>query len=170
MKTDPLAGALQGCSIHCLLMLVSKVLALAGWHETEILDRRQAGQRSRHGGHEIACVAHLGPTKVRMIVKVSLDKDGVKTRMLDELAGAVLRNSADLGLIVTPYHVSASIAGKQGAYGPARVDSMDGGELAALMRCSGTAVRPSGDVDYRFLSELEGVSERLNDFIRKEGR
>ena len=149
MRTDdPLVGALQECSLHPLLMLVSKALTRAGWDDAEILDRRQAGQRSRHGGHEITCAAYLGPTPVRMIVKVARDPDGVKTRMLDELAGAVLRSSADLGLIVTPFKVSASVAAKQAGYGPARVVAMDGNALAALMRCSGIAVRPSGEPDY----------------------
>lgn len=168
MTKDPLAGALRQCSLHSLLMLTSKALSNAGWHETEILDRRDARQKSRHGGHEISCVARLSPTPVKMIVKVIRDKGGVKTRMLDELSGAVLRNSADLGLIVTPYKVSASITAKQAGYRPARVESLDGEGLARLMRCSGIAVRPSGEVDYAFLSELEDVSERLLDFIRKE--
>lgn len=169
MRTDdPLAGALRGCSLHPLLMLVSKALTRAGWDEAEILDRRESGQRSRHGGHEIACLALLGPTPVRMVVKVARDRDGVKTRMLDELAGAVLRSSADLGLIVTPYQVSPSVAAKQASYGPARVVAMDGNALAELMRRSGVAVRPSGEPDYAFLSELETVSERLLEFIGKE--
>ena len=168
MTNDPLTGALQGCSLHPLLMLLSKALTRAGWHEAEILDRREAGQKSRNGGHEIACAAYLGPTTLRMIVKVARDPDGVKTRMLDELSGAVLRSSADLGLIVTPYKVSPSVAARQAIYGPARVITMDGSALAELMRCSGIAVRPSGEPDYAFLSELETVSERLLAFIGRE--
>jgi restriction endonuclease Mrr len=165
---DPLVGALRECSLHSLLMLTSKVLTRAGWTEVELQDRRETRQKSRNGGHEISCVAHLGPTPVRMIVKVVRDEGGVRTRMLDELAGAVARSSADLGLIVTPHQVSRSVAGKQGDYGPVRVETIDGNALAALMRCSGIAVRPSGDVDYAFLAELEEVSARLLDFIRKE--
>ncbi len=171
MRTDdPLVGALRGCSLHALLMLLSKALTRSGWSEAEIQGRRDAGQKSRNGGHEIACLALLGPTPVRMIVKVSRDPEGVKTRMLDELSGAVLRNSADLGLIVTPYKVSASVAEKQGSYGAARVVAIDGNGLARFMRCSGVAVRPNGESDYAFLSELETVSGRLLEFIGKEGK
>ena len=166
MPTDPLAGALQGCSLHALLMLTSKVLTRSGFGDVEILDRRETGQKSRYGGHEISCLAALGPVPVKVIVKVV--RDDVRTRMLDELAGAVIRSSADLGLIVTPYHVSASISGRQAGYRPARVEALDGASLARLMRCSGIAVRPSGDVDYAFLSELETVSQRLLEFVGKE--
>lgn len=166
MPADGLAGALRECSLHSLLMLTSKALIRSGWTEVELLDRRDARQKSRSGGHEMSCVALLGPTPVKMIVKVV--RDDVRTRMLDELAGAVLRNSADLGLIVTPYQVSASVSGKQAAYRPARVESLDGDSLATLMRCSGIAVRPDGTPDYAFLAELEAVSGRLLAFIRKE--
>lgn len=166
MPTDPLVGALRECSLHSLLMLVSKALTRAGFGDVEILDRRQAGQRSRHGGHELACRAHVGPLPLDVIVKVV--RDDLRTRMYDELAGAVLRNRADLGLLVTPYQISARAARNQAGYRPARVEAIDGERLADLMRCSGVAVRPSGEPDYAFLSELETVSVRLLEFMGKE--
>lgn len=166
MPTDPLAEALQNCSLHALLMLTSKTLTRAGFGDVEILDRRDTGQKSRYGGHEMCCMAAVGTVPVKVIVKVI--RDDVRTRMLDELAGAVLRNSADFGLIVSPYHVSASASGRQAGYRPARVETMDGDSLASLMRCSGIAVRPSGEVDYAFLAELEAVGERIQEFIWKE--
>lgn len=166
-NTDPLVGALRECSLHSLLMLTSKVLTRAGFGDVEILDRRETGQKSRHSGHEISCLTYVGSLPLRAIVKVVPQYD-LKTRHFDELAGGVLRAGADLGLLVTPHKVSASIAGKQPSYRPARIEVMDGEALASLMRCSGIAVRPSGDVDYSFLSELEEVSARLLGFIRKE--
>lgn len=167
---DPLAGALRECSLHSLEILMSTALTRAGWHDVEILDRRDARQKSRDGGHELSCKRRLGPAEVRMVVKVIRDEDGVKTRMLDELAGVVLRTGADVGLAATPHKVSPYIAGRQESYAPARVVAMDGEGLASLMRCSGVAVRPSGEPDYAFLTELESVSERLLDFLRAEGR
>lgn len=169
MTTDPLAGALQGCSFHALLMLCSKALTRSGFGDVEILDRRQRGQRSRHGGHDMDCRASVGTFPAKVIVKVVLERDGVKTRNFDELAGAALRASADLGLILTPYKVSASVAARQASYGPVRVEAMDGKALADLMRRSGIAVRPSGEPDFAFLAELEEVSGRLLAFMRKEG-
>lgn len=164
---DPLAGALRECSFHVLLMLVSKALTRAGFGDVEILDRRRAGQRSRHGGHEISCLAALGPLPLKVLVKVV--QDDLRTRHFDELAGGVVRGGADLGLLVTPFEVSASVLKNQADYRPARVESMDGHALADLMRCSGVAVRPDGSPDYAFLAELEAVSGRLLEFIGREG-
>ena len=168
MKTDELAEALKQCSLHSLLMLTSKALARAGFGDVEILDRRRAGQKSRYGGHEISCLAHLGPVPVRVLVKVV--RDDVRTRMLDELAGCVIRSGADIGIVASAYQVSPSVAARQADYRPARVEILDGKALSKLMRCSGIAVRPAGGVDYAFLQELEEVSERLLDFIGKDGR
>lgn len=168
-KTDPLALALRECSLHCLLMLISKVLTRAGFGDVEILDRRETGQKSRNGGHELLCVTYIGSLAFRTVVKVVRDDD-LKTRHFDELAGVVLREDADLGLLVALKKVSASIAAKQPSYRPVRVEALDGGALASLMRCSGIAVRPDGSPDYAFLAELEEVSERLLGFLRKEQR
>jgi len=167
MRPDPLACALRNASLHVRLMLVSKALARAGFGEVEILDRRHAGQKSRDGGHELVCRSPLGHLTVRMLVKV-VDQDA-KTRMLDELAGAVVRCGADMGLLVSLHNVSASIAAKQAAYHPARVETMDGKGISDLMRRSGLAVR-DGEVDYAYLAALEEVSERLLAFMRKERR
>lgn len=166
MTDDPLKGALQGCSHHALLMLVSKALTRAGFGDVEIQDRRDAGQKSRHGGHEISCLAALGPVPLKVLVKVV--RDDLRIRHFDELAGGVIRCGTDLGLLVTPFEISASASRAQADYRPARVEAMGGGALAELMRCSGVAVRPSGEPDYAFLSELETVSERLLAFIGKE--
>lgn len=166
MKTDELAEALKQCSLHAQIMLISKALTRAGFGDVEILDRRRARQKSRYGGHEISCLAHLGPVPVRVLVKVV--RDDVRTRMLDELAGCVIRSGADLGVLVSAYNVSASVNSQQVSYRPARVAILDGKALAKLMRCSGVAVRPDGTPDYAFLTELEEVSERLLDFIDKE--
>jgi len=168
-KTDPLTLALRECSLHSLLMLTSKVLTRAGFGDVEILDRRETGQKSRHGGHEMSCLTYVGSLPVRSIVKVVPQYD-LRTRHFDELAGGVLRAGADLGLLVTPHKVSASIAGKQPSYRPARLEVIDGNSLASLMRCSGIGVRPDGSPDYAFFAELEEVSGRLMGFIRKERR
>lgn len=166
MPTDPLAGALRECSLHCLLILVSKALTRSGFGDVEIVGRRQPGQKSRFGGHEIACAAALGPLPLKVLVKVV--RDDLRLRHFDELAGGVIRGRADLGLLVSPFEISASAARAQALYRPARVESMDGNGLAELIRCSGFAVRPDGSPDYAFLSELETVSERLLEFVGKE--
>lgn len=168
MNRDPLEGALQGCSLHALLMCVSKALARSGFGDVQILDRRSSRQKSRYGGHEILCESALGTYPLRVAVKVV--RDTARTRMGDELAGTVLRTGADMGLLVTPFNVSPKLRQAQGSYKPARIETLDGGGLARLMRCSGVGVRPNGDVDYAFFAELEQVSRRLLDFIGREAR
>lgn len=166
-QADELALALGNVSFHALQILISNVMSRAGWHETQILDRRETGRKSRFGGHEISCRSFIGPVAVKMVVKVL--RDSGRTRMLDEMAGTVLRNGADLGLLVVPSKLSARIERAQGAYRPARIEVLDHEALASLMRCSGVGVRADGSPDYAFLTALEEQSSRLLAFIDEEG-
>lgn len=165
---DPLTLALQRCSLHALLVCVSKALARSGFGDVQILDRRSSGQKSRFGGHELLCEATAGDRPLRVIVKVVLQP--ARTRMGDELAGAVLRNRADIGLLVTPFKVSARLLAAQAGYFPARIELLDGDALAELMRRSGVGVRAGGSVDYAFFAQLEEVSLKILDFVGKELR
>lgn len=164
--TDALPPVLQECSLHSLLICVSRTLTRSGFGDVQILDRRRSKQKSRFGGHELMCETTLGSYPVKVVVKVI--KDDVRTRMVDELAGTVMRTNADLGLLVTPFNVSERVRAAQGAYRPLRLEFIDGNRLAELMRCSGVGVRSKGSVDYAFFSELEDVSERLLAFLGKE--
>ena len=166
MPADPLVPALRSASLHSLLMCVSKALTRAGFGDVEILDRRSSRQKSRHGGHELSCLAKVGGYPLKVVVKVV--RDDVRTRMSDELVGTVLRTRADLGLLVTPFEVSPKAREAQGRYGPVRLEFVDGEALADLMRCSGVGVRPKGGVDYAFFAGLEEVSGRLLAFLAKE--
>jgi hypothetical protein len=164
---DELAAALGNVSFHALQILISTVMSRSGWNETIILDRRETGRKSRHGGHEISCRTFLGPVAVKMVVKVH--RDTGRTRMLDEMAGTVLRNGADVGLLVTPTKLSPGIAAKQAGYKGVRMESIDHEALASLMRCSGVGVRHDGTPDYEFLVALEEQSARLLVFMKQEG-
>jgi restriction endonuclease Mrr len=158
---------LQVCSLHEILICVSKALSRSGFGDVQILDRRSSKQKSRFGGHELMCETTLGLYPVKIVVKVILDD--VRTRMVDEMAGTVLRTKADLGLLITPFNVSEKVRAAQDAYRPLHLEFIDGKRLAELMRCSGVGVRSKGSVDYAFFSELEEVSERLLAFLRREG-
>lgn len=168
MSSDPLTPVLQESSLHSLLMCVSKVLSREGFGDVQILDRRSSKQKSRFGGHEIMCETTLGIYPVKVVVKVILDD--VRTRMVDELAGTVMRSNADLGIIVTPFKVSRATREAQGVYRPVRLEFIDGERLSELMRCSGIGIRSKGSVDYAFFAELEAVSKRLLTFIRREAQ
>lgn len=70
METDPLAGMLQRCSLHVLLMVVEQALARSGFGDVEILDRRRNKQKSRFGGHELSCRTRIGSLPATVLVKV----------------------------------------------------------------------------------------------------
>lgn len=168
MNNLALTHLLQRSSLHTLLILTSKVLARSGFGEVTYLDRRDTRQKSRFGGHELMCESSFGSLPLKVIVKVI--NDGVRIRMLDEMAGAVMRTKADLGIIVSPRHVTATAKKLQPHYKSARVNVIDGTELAQRLRDLKIAVRPSGEPDYRFFGELEEVAHRVSAFMRLEGR
>ena len=166
MNETPMVEMLKGCSLHSLLMLTSKALSRAGFGDVQILDRRQSKQRSRHGGHELVCRLNIGFVPMKVIVKVI--NDSVRVRMMDELAGAVIRNQADFGLIVTPHHVTTNAMRQQGASRLARVEVIDGPKFAALLSKFGIGLRGRTDIDYAFFGALEDVSARLLTFIANQ--
>lgn len=168
MTNQALLHMLQRSSLHTLLLLTSKVLSRSGFGEVQILDRRETRQKSRFGGHELMCESSFGSLPLKVIVKVI--NDGVRVRMLDELAGAVMRTRADLGIIVSPRHVTATARKLQPHYLSARVNIIDGNDLAERLMKLGIGVRLKGDVDYQFFGALEEVSERVNAFMKAEVR
>ena len=168
MTNQALLNTLQRSSLHTLLLLTSKVLSRSGFGEVQILDRRETHQKSRFCGHELMCESSFGSLPLKVIVKVI--NDGVRVRMLDELAGAVMRTKADLGIIVSPRHVTATARKLQAHYLSARVNIIDGNDLAERLTKLGIGVRPKGDVDYQFFGALEEVSARVSSFMKAEVR
>ena len=119
MNDQALEEMLKRCSLHSLLMLTSKVLSRSGFGDVQLLDRRQSRQKSRFGGHELLCESSVGMFPTRVIVKVI--QDSVRLRMLDELAGSVRRTNADMGLIVSPHHLTANASKHLASYAPMRI-------------------------------------------------
>ena len=163
MKGEPLVEMLKDCSLHTLLMLTSKALTRSGFGDVQLLDRRQSKQRSRYGGHELVCRGNLGTLPMKVIVKVI--NDSVRVRMLDELAGVVIRTRADAGIIVTPHHVTTNALRQQGTYSRARIEIIDGHALAGLLSKFGIGQRGRGEVDYAFFGALHEMSDRVLSFI-----
>jgi len=168
MNNQPIEAALQGSSLHVLLMLVSKTLTRAGFGDVQMLDRRQNRQKSRLGGCELLCQTNLGTVPIKVVVKVV--KDTVRVRMLDELTGVVARTGSNLGVLVTPYHASQKERGPQDVPVSREVHVLDGKSLATLMGQFKIGVRPSGEPDYAFFAEMEEQSERVLDFIASTPR
>jgi restriction endonuclease Mrr len=165
MNETPLEHTLKHASLHALLMVTSKALARSGYGDVVILDRRQPRQKSRYGGHELVCQSNLGTVPVKVIVKVI--NDDIRLRMLDELAGAVDRTQSEIGLIVSPHHLTAGAAAAQEKYRRARIEVIDGPMLAQVLMACNIGIRLSGEVDYAFFEGLEEFSDRMREFIAK---
>jgi len=165
---NPMQEILQGCSLHALLMLTSKALTRSGFGDVEILDRRSTKEKTRFGGYELSCRLTLGNLPAKVIVKVIQDE--VRQRMLDELAGSILRSGADAGLIVTPFHLSTSVKRAQPSYRPLRIHIVEGEELADILTRAQVGTRKQGTPDFAFFSELEEVSGRIRSFMREEAQ
>jgi hypothetical protein len=167
MNQKEFTSVLQTCSLHSLLLVTSKMLARSGYGDVQILDRRETKQKSRFGGHELLCESTLGTVPIKVIVKVI--SDSIRLRMLDELAGAVLRTNSDLGIIVSPYPLSNRVARHKESYNAARITVIYGDGLATRLTTFGIGVRPHGGVDYQFFAHLEDIGSRARTFIQMEG-
>lgn len=163
MNETQIKHALQNCSLHSLLMVTSKVLSRAGYGDVQILDRRESRQKSRYGGHELLCELNVGTVPAKVVVKVV--RDSVRQRMLDELAGTVIRRNADMGLLVATKHVSPLARRNKDRYNPLRLQIIDGDSLAGLLALYRVGVRPHGEVDYAYFGGLEARSFRILSFL-----
>lgn len=167
MSQAALKGMLQTCSLHPLIILTGKALTRAGFGDVQVMDRRSSKQKSRYGGHELLAETTVGSLPARIVVKVI--PDVIRLRMLDELAGVVMRTKADLGVIVSPFHLSKRARESLVDYTNARIDVIDGAALASLLSRFKIGVRGSGEPDYAFFTALEEYSQRIIDFMAREG-
>ena len=162
MNDAPLIASLQGCSLHALVILTTKLFSRLGLGDVEIMDRRLPGQKTRHGGYELLCRANLGEFPVKVVVKVI--RDDIRLRMLDELSGVVYRTRADFGIIVSPFFLSTRSGRTLGALRSKRLEVIDGKRLAAMLTKAGLGVRTT-EPDYAFFGGLEEASEKVAAFL-----
>lgn len=160
---DPLQSLLRSASLHSSILLVSRVLARSGYGDVQLLDRRAPKQKSRLKGCELLCESNVGHDPVRVIVKVV--KDSVRTRMLDELAGAVDRTKADFGILVSTEDLPAKARAAKELYRKSRVEVLDLSLLSRMLRQYRIGVRPGGEPDYAFFSELDNQLDKVNSFL-----
>ncbi len=168
MSNVQLQKVLQSSSLHSLLLVTTRALSRSGFGDVQVLDRRDTRQKSRHGGHELLCSFTLGQFPMRVIVKVI--NDSVRLRMLDELAGAVIRTGSDFGIIVSPHQLTASAAKYQASYKVARVEVIDGPALTSTLVRLGVGVQADGRIDHVFFANLERLGRKARAFIEKEMR
>lgn len=160
-----LEGVLRTSSLHALVIVVTKALSRSGFGDVEILDRRTEKQKSRFGGHELQCITEIGNMPGKVIVKIV--RDSVRTRMVDELAGTVLRTGADRGLIVTPFRMTKGAKENLDRYKPAQVDVVDGQSLVSMLKKHGIGIRGRGEVDFAYFGALEEFAPKLATCVRR---
>ncbi|MBS1701412.1 MAG: restriction endonuclease [Armatimonadetes bacterium] len=156
-------GALVSSSLHVQLMLVAKVLTRSGFGDVQLLGRRLRAQKSKVGGCELMCHTNLGGLPFKVIVKFI--NDGVRTRMLDEMAGAIDRTKADFGIVVSTEDLSPRLAKNQAQYQKSRVEVIDGKALASLLIRFKIGTRPNGSPDYAYFTKLEEQSYYIRNFL-----
>jgi len=156
-------GALTSSSLHVQLMLVAKVLTRSGFGDIQLLGRRLKAQKSRVGGCELMCHTSLGGLPFKVIIKVI--NDGVRTRMLDEMAGAIDRTKSDFGIVVSTEDLSPRVARNRSRYQKSRVEVIDGKALSSLLMRFKIGTRPNGTPDYAYFSKLETQSDNIRKFL-----
>jgi hypothetical protein len=162
VKRTAMQAALQSSSLYVLLILVTRVLTREGYDDVQILDRRQTKQKSRFGGHEIMCETTIGSMPAKVVVKVI--NDAGRARHLDELAGVVDRIGADVGLLVTPHHLTKNARRNQPLFSRSRIEVMDGPGFASLLLKHKIGTRGQDGVDYAFFGHLEQITDRFAAF------
>ncbi len=166
MTNTEIMKMLQTASLHSLLMMTSRALSRSGFGDVQILDRREAKQKSRHGGHELLCVTTIGGVPVRVVVKVI--RDTFRVRMFDELAGVVLRQNADMGILISPHQGNEIGMKWQPQYRPLKIYSMDGHALSRMISRSRIGTKDGITPDYAFLEALEEMGSRVRTFMNRE--
>ncbi len=165
MTNPELTNMLQTCSLHELEMILQMTLSREGFGDIEIMNRRLAKQKSRFGGYDLVCRRTIGSVQETIIVKIV--RDTVRIRHCSELMGEIDRANADLGLLVTPFHVCDSAVTQLTKYTKSRFEVLDGNDLADLLTKYEIGVRGRGEIDYAYFTGLREASERIIGFINK---
>lgn len=144
-------------------MLIAKILTRQGFGDIQLLGRRLNAQKSRVGGCELLCQTNIGHVPIKVIIK--LINDSVRTRMLDEMAGAIDRTGSDFGVVVSTEDLSPKVALNQEKYQKSRVEVIDGSQFASMLCKFKIGTRSDGSPDYAFFGELENQLEKVNQFL-----
>lgn len=167
MLEERVQEMLQEVSFHVLLLCVSASLSREGYSDVQLLGRRTTKQKSYLGGCDLVAHQPLGVFHTRTLVKVI--QDDVRLRMLDEMTGAMPRNKANFGVIVTPYGVTRQVRELNAEFPGHPIRIIDGKELSYLMVLHGIGVEDregKGSIDYNYFQHLHEHSRKLLKMIR----
>jgi restriction endonuclease Mrr len=141
-------------------LAVCRLLQAMGYDRPRLLGRTRLRGHNRGGGADIEAFARTGVTLTRVLVRAKQYGGPVPARHVDELRGALAREGAGMGLIVSTggFSLVAAARAEAGAILPVRL--VDGGALAALLIRHGLGVRPGLVLDERFFAGLRSAADR----------
>lgn len=159
MNLEFAQSRIHHAKLHTKLLLLQRLLARLGFGDVRSMGRLKAGQKSKQGGHELFCRFQAGSQTATMVVK--LVSDSARLRMLCELAGTVLLNRAQFGLLVTTKPSSGRMFRFLDRLAPLKIDLIDGPHLAQLLHKYGIGVREHGEPDFSYLEQLDGQEKEV---------
>lgn len=156
---------LEESSFNTFTVVVSSVLAQTGFGDVVSMGRLKRNGKSRHGGFDLRC--KFGSSDFRQVAVVKLvHDDSIRLRMLCELAGTVVLQKANLGILVSTRKASDRMRAFVPLFGALKVDVIDGEQLANLMARLGIGMRGHTEIDYAYFAALEENSEAFVEFAK----
>lgn len=139
--SQALLAHIQALSFQGYLYFLCALLQAMGYRDIEVKRRHWRGRTTR-GGRDIEMSVTVGATRTRLLVQAKHYARPVQRRFVDELRGAMLRDGAQHGILITtstfPRGAYAAAASK---VAPIRL--IDGHELVKLCFRYRIGVRPS---------------------------
>lgn len=154
---------LEASSFRTFVTVVSSVLAQKGFGDVVSMGRHTRSGKSRHGGFDLRCRYGTGDFQQVAVVKLIHD-DSIRLRMLCELAGTVVLQKANLGILVSTRRTSDRMRAIVPLFGALKVEVIDGEQLALMMARLGVGMRGHCEIDYEYFETLEQKREAFDEF------
>lgn len=153
MNLEFAQSRIHHAKLHTKVVLLQRLLSRMGYGDVRSMGRLKPGQKSKQGGHELFCRFQAGSQTANMVVK--LVSDSARLRMLCELAGTMLLNRAQFGLLIATKPSSARMLQFLDRLTPLKIELIDGPHLAQLLHKYRIGVRVHGEPDFAYLERLD---------------
>lgn len=163
MNLEFAQSRIHHAKLHTKVILLQRLLCRMGFGEVQSMGRLKPSQKSKQGGHELFCRFQAGSQTATMVVK--LVSDSARLRMLCELAGTMLLNRAQFGLLVATKRSSERMFRCLDRLSPLKIDLIDGPALVQLLHKYGIGVRIQGEPDFAYLEGLDQQEREIVDLL-----
>lgn len=159
MNLEFAQSRIHHAKLHTKVILVQRLLGRMGFGEVRSMGRLKPSQKSKRGGHELFCRFQAGSQDATMVVK--LVSDSARLRMLCELAGTMLLNRAQFGLLIATKPSSERMFRYLDRLTPLKMDLIDGPALVQLLHKHGIGIRQHGEPDFAYLERLDAQEKAI---------